>query len=356
MPIDIAGNTPKPRFRTVCLISAHEVGSLNTGSVHPARGVSEPRAELLKCLPSRPRRAPSHEDWAVTELVELSKLAAALRAAAEFLGKFGDSVAHVIQLGDHAITIVHARRTEKRLKDIYISLLSYRTFQMHIIRHLGEYVEVLRGQSPDQEYLLSKLDVSWEVIISGIKAAMRNVEALIYYLEGERSNFILEHAFRDILVSLNERDNLFDHILSIPAPRSTEDLAALEAIHSEWNRLLDELTRATEELARYISTFPTSEPPNSAPAANRSRNSTVQDTLATPRLLHSYVEIIPHHLLASEWYVSYAWGDNREEIVDRLCAAAAAQGHRMLRDKNVRSLGDGISTFMKELAKEIGFL
>ena len=61
-------------------------------------------------------------------------------------------------------------------------------------------------------------------------------------------------------------------------------------------------------------------------------------------------------LATSEWYVSYAWGDDRspegrvrEEIVDRLCAAAAAQGHGILRDKNVLSPGDRISTFMKSI-------
>jgi internalin A len=60
----------------------------------------------------------------------------------------------------------------------------------------------------------------------------------------------------------------------------------------------------------------------------------------------------------SEWYVSYAWGDDhtpegraREEIVDRLCTAAAAQGNRILRDKDVLSLGDRISTFMKRIGR-----
>jgi internalin A len=54
--------------------------------------------------------------------------------------------------------------------------------------------------------------------------------------------------------------------------------------------------------------------------------------------------------------VSYAWGDDRtadgrarEEIVDRLCDGAAAQGHHILRDEDVLSLGDSISDFMRRL-------
>ena len=57
-----------------------------------------------------------------------------------------------------------------------------------------------------------------------------------------------------------------------------------------------------------------------------------------------------------EWYVSYAWGDDltpegraREEIVDKLCNAATARGHTILRDKDVLSLGCSITSFMQRI-------
>ena len=57
-----------------------------------------------------------------------------------------------------------------------------------------------------------------------------------------------------------------------------------------------------------------------------------------------------------KWFVSYAWGDDltaegriREEIVDRLCDGAAARGYHILRDKDVLSLGDSISDFMRRI-------
>jgi internalin A len=58
----------------------------------------------------------------------------------------------------------------------------------------------------------------------------------------------------------------------------------------------------------------------------------------------------------AEWYVSYAWGDDRtpegrarEEIVDRVCEAAEAKDHTLLRDKDVLSLSDSISAFMRRI-------
>jgi internalin A len=64
----------------------------------------------------------------------------------------------------------------------------------------------------------------------------------------------------------------------------------------------------------------------------------------------------PETTTTPEWYVSYAWGDDRtpegrarQEIVDRLCDAAAAQGHRILRDTDTLSHGDSITAFMKKI-------
>jgi internalin A len=57
-----------------------------------------------------------------------------------------------------------------------------------------------------------------------------------------------------------------------------------------------------------------------------------------------------------KWYVSYAWGDDRtaqgrtsEDVVDELCAAAAARGRKILRDKDVLGLGQSISAFMRDI-------
>jgi internalin A len=58
-----------------------------------------------------------------------------------------------------------------------------------------------------------------------------------------------------------------------------------------------------------------------------------------------------------ELFVSYAWGDDtpegrkREEVVDRLCAAAQARGIRILRDRKTMGLGDSIAKFMNRLAQ-----
>ena len=57
------------------------------------------------------------------------------------------------------------------------------------------------------------------------------------------------------------------------------------------------------------------------------------------------------------YFVSYAWGDRtpegqqRELIVDQLCAAAEERGINILRDKKVLGLGDRISKFMQRIGR-----
>jgi internalin A len=56
-------------------------------------------------------------------------------------------------------------------------------------------------------------------------------------------------------------------------------------------------------------------------------------------------------------FVSYAWGDSspsgveREQVVDKLCAAAHLRGVRIIRDKDALRIGDRISEFMKRIGE-----
>jgi internalin A len=57
------------------------------------------------------------------------------------------------------------------------------------------------------------------------------------------------------------------------------------------------------------------------------------------------------------WYVSYAWGDEtpegleRKERVDQLCAEAESRGIELLRDASVLQNGDSIQAFMNSLSR-----
>jgi len=65
----------------------------------------------------------------------------------------------------------------------------------------------------------------------------------------------------------------------------------------------------------------------------------------------------PAPVEATEYFVSYAWGDAtpegaaREAVIDDLCAAAEKRGVRIIRDKTTLRAGDRITPFMRRIGQ-----
>jgi internalin A len=98
--------------------------------------------------------------------------------------------------------------------------------------------------------------------------------------------------------------------------------------------------------------------PAAAPAAAAARMIAAEAGLAAPTATDAPPgRFGPAPAEATEYFVSYAWGDatpqgqQREAIVDRLCAAAEARGTRIIRDKTALRTGDRISAFMRRIGR-----
>jgi internalin A len=264
---------------------------------------------------------------ATLALVDLQQLGTLLKDAADAVTKFADSIAHIVKLGDAGLTEMSARRAHARLLGTYRGIGQLSLTQGVVKNRFELIVDFLPGTGPDSEFWPAE-EKDWKDATSEIKPLIEQVDHLLSDLRNERSDFVLEPAYRSLHHALHGRHELFARLRASDLPKTPEQVKAVRLAVLEWNRLINELREASDAMAAYLKD------------ASRQR-STVQET---PKM--------------SEWYVSYAWGDNstpeghaREEIVDRLCAAAAAQGHRILRDKDVLNLGDRISNFMKRIGR-----
>ncbi|MFO1024811.1 MAG: COR domain-containing protein [Acetobacteraceae bacterium] len=81
-----------------------------------------------------------------------------------------------------------------------------------------------------------------------------------------------------------------------------------------------------------------------------------RSTIAPPPMAPGPLQISQEKPKMPEWFVSYAWGDDktdagreREAIVDRLCAEAEASGTHIIRDKTTLRTGDSIAAFMRRI-------
>jgi internalin A len=167
------------------------------------------------------------------------------------------------------------------------------------------------------------------------------------------------------LIALRDRLINARLLATLDDPAEGVELAH-EVLFQAWPRLRSWVTantphllahRASRAPSRQVATEPeavwTGDPyPDSRPSGRaggeRNRSPSPRSTGEPPRL--------GRRSRRSKWYVSYAWADDRtheglarEKIVDRLCDAAGARGHAILRDKDVLSPGDEISQFMRRL-------
>jgi hypothetical protein len=83
-------------------------------------------------------------------LLGLEDLGKALGAAADAVGKLGDSIAHLISLGNQGFNAVQAERTRERLKDIDARLVQLnKVANVRIVNTMQEYINIWNS---DKQY------------------------------------------------------------------------------------------------------------------------------------------------------------------------------------------------------------
>ncbi|MFL5286658.1 MAG: toprim domain-containing protein [Rhodopila sp.] len=195
----------------------------------------------------------------------------------------------------------------------------------------------------------------------GARAAIRAVELVLPLLTPEQSLQVASLPAGEDLASLIKRNGRsgFQAILNSARPLVASLYELLQPIGNTTpeqraafrTRLEDAVDRIRHDALRdeyrhlLLNRFS-----DEHRAPSRHTGKAAQEALKTPSPQPSQPAPMP------QWYVSYAWGDDqtpegrqRKEIVDRLCDAAVARGHLILRDKDVLSLGDSISKFMRRI-------
>jgi hypothetical protein len=81
---------------------------------------------------------------------------------------------------------------------------------------------------------------------------MELVSRLLADLNSEKSEFVLEDAYRSLRNTLASRRGLFDRLSSRGSPRTAEQFRVFESVVVSWDRLHAELGRATKATADFL--------------------------------------------------------------------------------------------------------
>jgi hypothetical protein len=173
--------------------------------------------------------------------VSLTDLAKGTSSAARSINSFASAIENAINSGFRIIDSIKARQEKERLRELLIEL----SFLQHNQAPLPWIIR-LYCNAPDSR--------SWNQVIRTMDDLTERVPKILEHLADESGNFVIEmhDAYSALLFGMQNRQTLYQKILSMEAPKETSDLQALASIADNYDSLIADLKRALNMLLEYL--------------------------------------------------------------------------------------------------------
>ena len=164
----------------------------------------------------------------------------------DFVGHLGDALKNIsdavldtIDRGYRTLDLLAVRRAKKRLTRLHKYGTELGAVQVPMTRKLGWYL-----QEPS--------DANWAEAREDIKKVLEAIPEVDSELSEEDSAFVLEPAYKQYLLTLEERKRLLSLLLNMEPPQSDEEIAMLKQLQETYHRLMENLERIQCNLSDYI--------------------------------------------------------------------------------------------------------
>ncbi len=164
-----------------------------------------------------------------------------LGAAGDALIKLSDGFKHLVITGSDGYNHIAARRIHKRLVDLSARGVFLLVTQYTAIADVEDYI------TEDDTELHG-----WKTIVGNIESINIEITSILDDVRKERSDFVLEDAYLNILNSLNSRKNLAKKLTTMPFPMNKEEREQLSKISEEYKRLFVKFSDAIKDLNLYL--------------------------------------------------------------------------------------------------------
>lgn len=188
-------------------------------------------------------------------LIDLKNLGQAIDEAAGAISKIGDGISHLIALGDKGYNVVEARITHNRLVNIDAKLFYIIGYNERIISSLREYAEESRRHlnGSDRTYELEEeLQHDWPLVLTNLRDILDQTRDLLERVRVERSDFVLEPAYGEMLSALSTKVGLLDKLIREGPPISKEQVDELDIVCDKLEKLREATAGATAQMSAYI--------------------------------------------------------------------------------------------------------
>lgn len=175
-----------------------------------------------------------------SKLQILTEVAKALGDLGDSIVKITDGIKHVVVTSKEGVSFVLAKKTKSELKDLSATSTQFAAQQnVSVIQSIDEYLEFPNYRD-------------WPVVQQKLNDVLfRGTELLTEWNE-ERSDFIVESSYTQLLETLNARVNILQRLNSMEAPTEKKELEALREVNERYKALVQQFKNAVQELNVYI--------------------------------------------------------------------------------------------------------
>ena len=204
-----------------------------------------------------------------------------LKESAAGIAKLGDSIAHVIALGVAGYDDVVQRRSRVKLLNLYASLVRLNAVaNPYTIRVIEHYIQKIGdGEIPtpdisgnDVPYQLLHYypdDLDSQLVRSVIRSTMKELAEIFEGIEENRSDFILEDTYQNIMSILPQRiytmDSMNGAIAALAPPTVGNSISSLRDTVEAYKQLMQTLDVLIRKMADYLKPGPAENPGPVAP-------------------------------------------------------------------------------------------
>jgi hypothetical protein len=187
--------------------------------------------------------SPSNAQQPISTNINLFKNAIeSVGAAGDAIAKLTDGIKHLVVTGTEGYDYVAARRDYNHLKELSVkSTDTFLTQGQVVVRGLDNYLSL---QNPTPQ--------DWYEFTDELDFVLIKVQMLLNDVRAERSDFVLEEAYKKLGASLGMRSAILSRFSELPPPVTPEEKAALRSLGKEYRRLLANFEEAITQLNLYL--------------------------------------------------------------------------------------------------------
>jgi sporulation protein YlmC with PRC-barrel domain len=175
-----------------------------------------------------------------SKLQILTEVAKALGELGDSVVKITDGVKHVVVTGGEGVSFVLAKKTKSELKELSAVSTQFAAQQnIRVVQSIDEYLEYPNTRD-------------WPVIQQKLSDVLLRGTELLSEWNEERSDFIVESSYIQLVESLNARVSILQKLSSMEAPTTKKELEALSEVNEKYKALIKQFKNAVQELNTYI--------------------------------------------------------------------------------------------------------